>query len=224
MKVWQSALVAALLMAMGSQVQAGVVIGGTRVIYDGGKKESSLSISNPDKVPYLVQSWIDAGEDNAVKAPFVITPPLFRLDDGQNNILRIVRAGGALPEDKESLYWVNIKSIPSAPKQDNTLQIAVKTRIKLIYRPRGLEGSLNEAAQKVTWQRNGNALQVSNPSPYYLTFFNVKVNGAEVKDATMVAPRSSARFTLPSGNAGGALTWQIINDFGGASKAFTANL
>ncbi|MEB6336724.1 fimbrial biogenesis chaperone [Serratia rhizosphaerae] len=224
MKVWQSALVAALLMTMGTQVQAGVIIGGTRVVYDGGKKESSLSISNPDKVPYLVQSWIDAGEDSAVKAPFIITPPLFRLDDGQNNILRIVRAGGALPDDKESLYWLNIKSIPSAPKQDNTLQIAVKTRIKLIYRPRGLEGSLNDAAQKVTWQRNGNALQVSNPSPYYLTFFNVKVNGVAVKDATMVAPRSSARFTLPSGNSGGALTWQIINDFGGASKAFTANL
>ena len=224
MKVWQRALVAALLMTMGAQAQAGVIIGGTRVVYDGGKKESSLSISNPDKVPYLVQSWIDAGEDNAVKAPFVITPPLFRLDDGQKNILRIVRAGGALPEDKESLYWVNIKSIPSAPKQDNTLQIAVKTRIKLIYRPRGLEGTLNDAAQKVTWQRNGNALQVSNPSPYYLTFFDVKVNGVAVKDATMVAPRSSARFTLPSGNSGGALTWKIINDFGGASKAFTANL
>lgn len=38
MKVWQRALVAALLMTMGAQAQAGVIIGGTRVVYDGGKK------------------------------------------------------------------------------------------------------------------------------------------------------------------------------------------
>lgn len=68
----------------------------------------------------------------------MVTPPLFRLGAGQENNLRILRTGGNLPEDRESLYWMNIKSIPSTTeKQDNvnTLQIAVKTRIKLIYRP-----------------------------------------------------------------------------------------
>lgn len=206
------------------QVQAGVVIGGTRLIYDGAKKESSLNISNPDKVPYLIQSWVDTNEGDTSKAPFIITPPLFRLDGGQDNILRVVRAGGNLPTDKESLYWLNIKSIPSAEKKDNTLQIAVKTRIKLIYRPQGLRGSLDEAAKTLTWQRNGNALQVTNSSPYYVTFFNVKVNGSPIKSATMVAPQSSARFELPAGVSSGALSWEIINDYGGTSKPFTGNI
>ncbi|WP_337261279.1 MULTISPECIES: fimbrial biogenesis chaperone [unclassified Serratia (in: enterobacteria)] len=224
MKVWRSATVAVLLLAFGLQAQAGVIVGGTRLIYDGAKKESSLGISNPDKVPYLIQSWVDSQDGDTSKVPFIITPPLFRLDGGQDNILRVVRAGGNLPTNKESLYWLNIKSIPSAEKKDNTLQIAIKTRIKLIYRPQGLPGSLEEAAKALTWQRSGNAVQVTNSSPYYVTFFKVKVNGNQIKNATMVAPQSSARFELPAGVSGGALSWEIINDYGGTSNPFTGNL
>lgn len=85
-----------------------------------------------------------------LKAPFIITPPLYRLDKDQQNVERIVLAG-ALPQDKESLYWLNIKAIPAASRKDNTLQIAVKTRIKLIYRPAALKGVIpEELADKLT--------------------------------------------------------------------------
>lgn len=224
MKAWWSTIIAALLLTFGVQVQAGVIVGGTRLIYDGGKKESSLSISNPDKIPYLIQSWVDTQENDTSKAPFIITPPLFRLDSGQDNILRVVRAGGNLPSDKESLYWLNIKSIPSAEKKDNTLQIAVKTRIKLIYRPQGLQSTLDDAAKNLKWQRNGNTIQVTNTSPYFVTFFKVHVNGILLKNATMVAPQSSAHFDMPAGSSSGALSWEIINDYGGTSKPFTGNI
>lgn len=224
MKVWRSTIVAALLLTFGAQVQAGIIIGGTRLVYDGGKKEASLGINNPDKVPYLIQSWVDAQEGETSKAPFIMTPPLFRLDGEQNNILRIVRTGGNLPTDQESLYWLNIKSIPSAKKQENSLQIAVKTRIKLIYRPRGLAGTLDDAAKALTWQRSGNAVQVTNSSPYYITLFSAKINGQPIKEASMIAPKSSERFELPTGSSGGALSWEIINDFGGVSQPYVGNL
>ncbi|MEE4484850.1 molecular chaperone [Serratia ficaria] len=225
MKAGYFTLAAALMMMCWSQVQAGVVVGGTRLIYDGAKKESALSINNPDAVPYLIQSWVDAQEGDSAKAPFIITPPLFRLDGGQNNLLRVVRAGGNLPADKESLYWLNVKAIPSVEKKDNTLQIAIKTRIKLIYRPQGLSGNLEEAVGKLAWRRSGNRLQVSNPSPYYLTFFNLKLNGSAVAGSTMVAPQATASFPLPAGSgAGGSLSWQIINDYGGTGQTFTSTL
>ncbi|VTR59820.1 fimbrial assembly chaperone SthB [Serratia fonticola] len=41
---------------------------------------------------------------------------------------------------------------------------------------------------KLTWQRSGNSLQVTNPTPFYMNFQEVKVAGQEVKDATYVAP------------------------------------
>ena len=228
MKTWRATAVAALLMTFGMAAQAGVVVGGTRLIYDGGKKESAININNPDKTPYLIQSWVD-GEENAQgraveKAPFIVTPPLFRLDGNQKNILRVVRAGGNLPETRETLYWLNIKSIPSAEKRENTLQIAVKTRIKLIYRPSGVKSTLEEAAKTLTWKRNGNRIQVTNPSAHYITFFNVNINGNAMKNVTMVAPQSDASFDLPANVTGGSLSWQFINDYGGTSKPFIASL
>lgn len=217
MKISLSLTLALLLTA--NLAQAGVVVGGTRLVYDAEKKESSLSINNPDNTAYLIQSWVEAATD-ADKAPFIITPPLFRLDAGKQNLLRVVRTGGQLPEDKESLFWMNIKSIPSIEKggDNNTLQIAVNTRIKLIYRPQGVKGNLDEMSEKLVWQRTGNDIQVTNPTPFYMNFKSIKVAGKTVKDATYVAPGGTARFALPSGTNMGAVSWSVINDYGGASK------
>ncbi|ENM1948368.1 TPA: fimbria/pilus periplasmic chaperone [Citrobacter braakii] len=208
--------VAALLLVM-SSAQAGIIVGGTRIIYKGDKKETSISVKNPDKTSYLIQSWSDTGEKNGDKTQFMITPPLFRLGPEQENTLRIIRAGGNLPEDRESLYWMNIKSIPATEKNDsaNTLQIAVKTRIKLIYRPQSLTEQPEKFTDKLTWQRSGNSVTVTNPTPYYMNFSSVKVGGSTVKDASYVAPMSRATFTLPAG-ASGDISWVIINDFGSA--------
>lgn len=225
MKVISTSVLATLLM-MSCVAQAGVIVGGTRLIYDGGKKESSLSVSNPDKGPYLIQTWVETTAGGAEKAPFVVTPPLFRLDSDEKNVLRVVRAGGNLPSDKESLYWMNIKSIPAASKNEikNTLQIAVKTRIKLIYRPQGLKGTPEEVAGKLTWQRSGNNLQVTNPTPFYMNFYEVKVAGKPLSEVTYVAPMSSASFALPAGASSGSLSWKIINDYGAVSKEQLASL
>nr|WP_261461537.1 molecular chaperone [Serratia fonticola] len=209
------------LLGSAQQTLAGVVIGGTRVIYDSAKREASLSVRNPDKaVPYLIQSWVEnANATDSGKAPFIITPPLFRLDVGQENVLRIVRAGGQLPDDKESLYWLNIKSIPASEKTDkNTLQISVKTRIKLMYRPAGLPGNAAEAYKTLSFSRQGNQLRVTNPTPYHVAFYSVKVGSQEIKEAGTVAPQGTLSWSLPAG-AAGAVSWQAINDFGGITPA-----
>ncbi|OAT23950.1 putative fimbrial chaperone protein [Buttiauxella gaviniae ATCC 51604] len=207
-----------------SAANAGVVIGGTRVIYDGGKKEASLSVNNPDSVPYLIQSWIDTQSGGAEKVPFIITPPLFRLDHGQQNILRVVRAGN-LPDNKESMFWLSIKSIPSAPKAENSLQVAVKTRIKLIYRPEALKKEVPEQlAGQLTWQKVGNQVQVTNPTNYYMNFNQITVGGKAVPEVTFVAPGGTARFNLPAGVSSGPLSFKIIGDFGGIGEVHNASI
>ena len=218
-------LIACVILSAGlSAANAGVVIGGTRVIYDGNKKESSISVNNPDKMPYLIQSWVETPNGGAEKAPFIITPPLYRLDKDQHNVERIVLAG-ALPQDKESLYWLNIKAIPAASPKDNTLQIAVKTRIKLIYRPAALKGVIpEEQANKLTWQRSGNQIQVTNPTSLVMNFNEINVNGKKVEDVSYVLPGSSARFDLPKGVSGGVVTFKIINDYGGTGNVHNASL
>ncbi|NCE83781.1 molecular chaperone [Pseudomonas sp. Q1] len=204
---------------------AGVVVGGTRVIYDASKKETSISVSNKDEAkPYLIQSWVDDALVEGRKAPFVMTPPLFRLDAGQENILRILRTGGQFPEDKESVFWVNIKAIPTSDKSDtNQLQIAVKSRIKLFFRPAGLSGQAGEAYKSLTFSRSGDQLIANNPTPYHVSFYSLSVGGKAIKDPGMVAPKSTFAWTLPAG-ASGAVGWEAINDYGGISPATSTPL
>ena len=206
---------------VGAAAHAGVVTGGTRLIYPGGKKESSLSVTNNDATPYLIQSWV---ESNKGAAPFLLTPPLFRLEGEQQTRLRVIYSGG-LPENKESMFWMNIKAILSSQAKAgaNTLQIAIKTRIKLIYRPKSVEGTPEMVTEQLRWTRSGNTLQVMNPTAFYMNFAEVKVGGAEVKEANWVGPGETARFQLP-GVSAGALQWKLINDYVGTGALHHANL
>lgn len=65
-------LTAAILSAGLSVAQAGVIIGGTRVIFDGNKKEASINVNNPDDMPYLIQSWIETPNGGIEKAPLLL--------------------------------------------------------------------------------------------------------------------------------------------------------
>lgn len=219
------ALCLALLLS-GTLAQAaqsgGVTVGGTRLIYDGSKKEASLSVTNSDTDPYLIQSWAETQNGGAEKAPFIVTPPLFRLEGNQQNLLRIVRTGGNVPADRESLYWLNIKTIPAGSKKEgaNTLQIAVKTRIKLLYRPQGLKGVPEDVTSKLTWSQSGSNLSVNNPTPFVMNFQQIKVGGREIKDVTYVLPMSQATFALPAG-VSGPVSWKLISDYGGVGAEHT---
>lgn len=103
---------------LSTAAQAGIVMGGTRVVYQEGKREAAISVTNADThSPYLVQSWVENyAENNKSRVPFIVTPPLFRLDPEQQNVLRINYIGGTLPTDRESVFWLNVKSIAPTKK------------------------------------------------------------------------------------------------------------
>jgi P pilus assembly chaperone PapD len=125
-----------------AQAQAGVALGATRVIYQADQKQVSLGVNNSDdRNTFLIQSWVE-NSDGKKDGRFVITPPLFVMQGKKENTLRIIDATNhSLPADRESLFWVNVKAIPSVDKSQmkaNTLQLAITSRIKLFYRPLGL--------------------------------------------------------------------------------------
>lgn len=212
------AVLAVSLFATSLTHAAGINIGVTRVIFNGDAKDKSISISNNDSVPYLIQSWAQSISETGKTgdAPFMVTPPLFRLDGGKRNVLRIIRTGGNMPEDRESLYWLDIKSIPGTNPDDksNKLKIAIKAEFKLIYRPAALKQTPEKVADQLKWSRNGNTLTVSNPTPYYMNFGEIAVGGNKLKAPRYAPPFGTAQYALRSG-ASGAITWSIINDFGG---------
>lgn len=214
-----SYLTLAALFLFSATATASAVISGTRVIYPSDSKEVSVKIANNGSSPVLLQSWIDNGDPDArpatIKVPFVLTPPINRVDAGKGQTLRISYAGGSLPMDKESVFWLNVLEVPAKNKSkvdENTLQLAFRSRIKLFYRPVSLQGNANDAAKLVKWTVRGSSIAAMNPTPYYVNFVNLHINGKSVGGA-MVAPLSTLTVNLP-GNAGSKLSGGYVNDYG----------
>lgn len=223
------------LLISGVAAQAAVVIGGTRVIYPGGAREVSVQLTNDSETPALVQVWIDAGDADPEQSdvPFIVLPPISRVEAGSGQVLRISFTGGKLPpEGRESVYWLNVLDIPPEPKAEegipqNFLQLAVRSRIKLFYRPKGLSGKANDAAEKLQWylSRSGGqaVLTAKNPTPYHVTVSHLEILRGKSAPMTvpvdegMIAPSGSLEFPLPA-NAPAAISqvrMTTINDFGG---------
>ncbi|EEZ4380871.1 fimbrial biogenesis chaperone [Escherichia whittamii] len=218
------ACVLALLLGCWSiqSVAGGIVLERTRVIYDASKKEAALSVANhSEQMPYLLQSWVDTPQETS-RGPFIITPPLFRLEAGDSSSLRIIKTDGQLPTDKESLFYVNVRAIPAQKKteidKDNVLTLVFKTRIKLFYRPTGLKGKSYDAYKSLEYKRSNNKLDIYNPSAYYVVFAGLALGKTELTDKIdYIAPGQHLQLVVPAA-AENTVKWAAINDYGGQSQ------
>ncbi|MBP1036919.1 fimbria/pilus periplasmic chaperone [Serratia fonticola] len=200
----------------------GIALGSTRVVYPADARQVSLAVNNSDEHNrYLIQTWVE-NEAGKKTEDFIVTPPLFVSKPKSENTLRIIYSGEKLPQDRETLYWLNSKAIPSINKDEvkdnNVLQIAVLARIKMFVRPAGLAEKSADAPSMLKFNRSGDSLNISNGSPFYVTLVNMSIGGRNI-DTTMVPPKSSARVALPNGVATGTLSYQTINDYGANTPA-----
>lgn len=228
-----AALGAVALFSFAPSVPGAVVIGGTRVVFPAQARDVSLKIQNKGADPALVQVWIDDGDEasspTTARAPFAITPPMFRIDPGQGHALRIVHVGDATPRDRETLYWLNVLEIPPKAREaegKNVLQFAFRHRLKLFHRPTDLASPPESAASMLRWTMERKdkrlSLRVDNPSPYHVSFQTIDVldeKGAKrvALGGGMVAPGAFAHFPLPAETQAARVTkveFATINDYG----------
>lgn len=213
---------------------ANLVITGTRVVYNSTAREVTVRMNNPSQAPSLAQVWIDRGDEkstpNTADAPFLIMPPIFKVNPGKSQTVRITYTGEPLPQDKESVFWLNLLDVPPMPNSEemasqNYLQVAIRSRIKLFYRPIDLPGTPEEAADKITWQLvtqgKNYALRGSNSSVYNVSFNKTEIQTAGKiykSEGGMIAPGASTDFILkgmtasPQGKA--SVHYETINDYG----------
>jgi chaperone protein EcpD len=220
---------------LAGNAQASVTVGGTRVVYPLEQREVTVKLDNDSLAPSLVQVWMDDGNQDAkpgeIKVPFVITPPIFRMDPKKAQTLRMMYSGEALPQDRESVYWLNVLDIPpkaTASPDANILQMAYRTRVKVFVRPARLPGKPEDAPAQLSWKiaaapdGNGQAVSVSNPTPYYVSFSEVDVEDGghtfKNEQGGMVAPHESVVLPVAKMNAvatGAKVHYTAISDYGG---------
>ncbi|SDC10012.1 fimbrial biogenesis chaperone [Acinetobacter boissieri] len=229
MKQYCIALIASLCVQQ--HAVSGVTITGTRVVFPSDQKQVVVQLNNPDQRAALVQSWLDDGDPkeipSAERMPFILTPPLVRIEANKGQMIRLFAKNvDQLPKDRESLYWFNILDVaPTDQSVINKLNISVRSRIKLFYRPIQLIGKPEHFFQKLHFKYNAEtqSIKVTNPSPYYMSFQQVVIQSKKGMDQEiytsplMVGPLGEQTFKtkVPSPSA---ITYTLINDFGGTES------
>src|SRR5690606_7925766 len=213
-----------------SSSQAGVSIDGTRIIFPEGSTSVGVQLRNEFDSPALVQTWIDNGNMNEIPSaediPFVLTPPLSRVESRQGQVIRVISTDiSKLPKDRESLFWFNMLDIPpDNPNQagQNLLSFTVRTRIKLFYRPNTLKITVSEAFNRVQFNylENEKIIELNNPTPYYITIvslnFKNSVMEADYKKSLMIPPFTSQKITeYKLETKPNIINYTFINDLGG---------
>ncbi|EQA4953447.1 fimbria/pilus periplasmic chaperone [Salmonella enterica] len=167
------AVVLSLTVAWSYGSLAAINVDRTRIIMNGSEKTIAITLSNDNThKPFLAQSWVtdaDGVKTNALMA----LPPLQRIDGGQKGQVRITQVGALtarLPQDRETLFWFNVRGIPPKTDEDNILQLAMQSRLKLFYRPDAVvRGFSDQPEKKLTAEREAGRLTLKNPTPYYIT-------------------------------------------------------
>lgn len=212
---------------------ANVIMTGTRVIFNAESKEKTLQFSNKSDIPYLVQVWLDQGNDNSTPesadAPFLVSPQAFRVNAHQGQMARLVYVPeDVLPQDRESIFYINFKQTPALSKDlinENKLVLIVKNRLKVFYRPKNLPDKIEDVARNLRFQllndAKGSWLQIDNPSSYYanLTQASVKIGThiIQAQSVQMIEPKSKGKWLLEKrlpAHQLASVSIRMVNDYG----------
>lgn len=209
---------------------ASVVINQTRVIYPAAMKFVNVQLVNDSDKTHLVQSWLDTGDTSAapekIKVPFSLMPPVVKMSGRSGQTLKIASTNtDALPKDRESVYWLNVLDVPPIPENsdDNYLQVAIRNRIKLFYRPASLEAPDSTIGEKISVSQSNGHTCLKNDSPYYMTIPQVVTwKGGQLKDIRKDNLLAETAFVPPFGCAlvsdkvstGGTFRITWLDDFG----------
>ncbi|EFH8216090.1 TPA: molecular chaperone [Escherichia coli] len=212
-----------------------IVLGATRIVFSSGKSSYDLPVENQQDYPVLVETKIMDENSEARSSSYLATPPLFRLDGGEKNTVSIIKMREPLAKNIETLNWVCVKSIPPTKgsawigKNDNknnvgsiNVDVMVKNCIKIISRPAELDDLKDGSyGSKLKWNIKNGKLIVDNPTPYYINFGEIVINGNSVTPPIFIKPQGYYSFDDKSLSKTGSIKWRLIDDYGALTKEFS---
>lgn len=205
---------------------AGIALDRTRMIITGDARSVSANLTNTSpSIPFLAQSWVEDAHGTKITSPLMVLPPLQRINGGQKGIARVTKTSGvnALPQDRESLFYLNVREIPPKPDKPNVLQLAMQSRIKLFYRPTAIVPETPGAVwqNQLIFHKQGQRWTVDNPTPYFVTLIGLSrkpeaQGGGRLTDfpGIMIPPKSSLDFKVSDASVS-QFSMMYVNDFGG---------
>ncbi|ECN9266963.1 fimbrial chaperone [Salmonella enterica subsp. enterica serovar Typhimurium] len=194
---------------------AAFTLNGTRFIFEEGRKNISVEVSNNSADTYGGQVWVDNTTQPSSEVYFTPAPSFFKISGGERQVIRLLNISSGLPEDRESLFWLNVQEIPPASTKDgNVLALALNTQVKLIYRPEAIKKNRDKAEQGI--KVDGSVLK--NTTPYYFAITSIAINGKKVKLSEVNDKRLSEFSPFSEVDLGFSLSGPVlieaIDDYG----------
>lgn len=231
--VFSKAVLALLLLAgVNSAPFAAVNVDRTRLVFAASDIAQSLTLANDSVTPMLLQVWTDAGETasspDSSRTPLVVLPPVFKMQPDELRTLRVMLSSRrSLPEDRESLFWLNIYQIPpelSATKSaTRKLVLPLRLRLKVFIRPTGLKAPTANDEQKLRFSIASQGITITNPTPWYMSLTVTATKGIRI-GYMMLAPYERRDVVLSQApGVGTTVNYAVINDSGNW-RTYTATI
>lgn len=224
-KLFQCIVYLLFLSSYASLAHAGVSLSQTRLVIEQKDNQGSIVARNSDSFPYLVVSYMtkNVSDITSMKDTFIITPGVFRLEGDSQNTIKVQVISNHLPKDRESLFYLHSRNIPTTDKGATGIQVGLENIIKVFYRPTGLAISSKTAFAKLTLQPIDRGIRVSNPTPYYINLYTIRLNGKNIPismktNNNLIAPFGYVDYS--TADKQGKFEWSVINELGG-SDAFS---
>ncbi|MBG5884278.1 MULTISPECIES: molecular chaperone [Providencia] len=223
MQYIQGIIYGLILLLLSSQTHASLMLKKTRLIYLSDQKSANIQAVNDSEHASLVQSWIDEGNIHSTpettEAPFIVTPPVTKIAAHDGTQLRIRFIGGDLPQDRESVFYLNVLDISPKPQNKegmNIIQLALQIRIKVFYRPAALANGIESFINNVSALHSESQLSIKNPTPYFLNISQLYYENNQntpIAKSIMIPPYSTEKLE-GSHRQNGKLIAVYINDQG----------
>ncbi|HHC4763285.1 fimbrial biogenesis chaperone [Escherichia albertii] len=194
------------------------------LIFDGRQSNTSYRMDNSDaRLPWLVQAWVEDINEKRTDA-FTSVPLVFRVEPSSTFTVRIVKKG-AVPEDKETLYWAVSTSLPGGERSEQKsdgdkisaqLSLAYRFKVPMIYRPAALS-STPPQPESLQWRiASGGKVTVHNPTRYVVQLNYVSVGGKRHQGkgiSRFISPDKSVAVDISAGS-GSLIKYGVVNDYG----------
>lgn len=96
---------------------------------------------------------------------------------------------------------------------ENRLNIILKSRLKLFYRPKEIIDEFTDIYKKIEFKQLNKQLVVYNPTAFYINFNSIKIGKFKIESPGMLPPYSQKKWQIkPSTN--NKIDWSFINDYG----------
>ena len=214
-------------------IEKGVSMGSsTRLIFHSNQKRISFPVKNETDYPLIFHGLVLTDDKSNYSPEFIISPEIVEVEPRKTKMVQVIRVGGNLTDDRESLFYLKGHFLPASSEGDDkgiSLKVSYVMTMKMFFRPVRYKSSfdaIDDVAEDLDFKISNSNLIAINNSPYYFTLNTLSSEQLQIeipKGHSFIEPYGQVNIPINDDKLK-EITWTLINDGGFSTKSFTKKL